>query len=214
MLKILTSQQTSGFRGKSKSRNGSQCGSHGNNISAWTEGANSMRWEERGRDSPVVNQHLPLKEDHSACVCCCVCGWLTTERPTWWRRPTAGGWKSEAAPGQRRSEPAGGVPPGRSLITRQMGFGWWWYVNDDMMTILKVLEESTQRAQREERKSWKGGEREGEISVLGVMRWGGELLKIPFHSFCMSWITFPLSVASSFRNTADEDIVCMRACVR
>lgn len=39
-----------------------------------------------------------------------------------------------------------------------------------MMTILKVLEESTQRAQREERKSWKGGEREGEISVLGVMR--------------------------------------------
>lgn len=69
MLKISTSQQTPGSRGKSKSRNGSRCGSHGNNISAWTEGANSMRWEERGRDSPVVNQHLPLKEDHSACVC-------------------------------------------------------------------------------------------------------------------------------------------------
>lgn len=32
-----------------------------------------MRWEERGRDSPVVNQHLPLKADHSACVCFCVC---------------------------------------------------------------------------------------------------------------------------------------------
>lgn len=75
MLKILKSQQTPGSRGKSKSRNGSRCGSHGNNISAWTgtEGANSMRWEERGRDSPVVNQHLPLKEDHSARVCCCVC---------------------------------------------------------------------------------------------------------------------------------------------
>lgn len=27
-----------------------------------------MRWEERGRGSPVENQHLPLREDHSARV--------------------------------------------------------------------------------------------------------------------------------------------------
>lgn len=38
-----------------------------------------------------------------------------------------------------------------------------------MMTILKVLEESTQRAHREEGKSWKGGEGGGEMSALGVM---------------------------------------------
>lgn len=36
-----------------------------------------MRWEERGCDSSVVNQHLPLKEDHSVCVSVsgCVCVW-------------------------------------------------------------------------------------------------------------------------------------------
>lgn len=155
MLKIL-SQQTLGSRGKSKSRNGSRCGSHGNNISAWTEGAVGGR-----REGEIllwwINIYLWKKITVHVCVVVCV--WPTTERPTWWRRPTAGGWKSEAAPGQRRSEPAGGAPPGRSLTTRQMGLGWWWYVNDDMMTILKVLEESTQRAQREEGKSWKGGER-------------------------------------------------------
>lgn len=48
------------------------------------------------------------------------------------------------------------------------------------------------------------------MSVLVVTRRGGEFLKIPFHSFCMSRITFPLSTACSFRNTADENIACVR----
>lgn len=71
-----------------------------------------------------------------------------------------------------------------------------------------MVEESTQRA--DEGTNWKGGARGREMSVLAVTRRGGEFLKIPFHSFCMSWITFPLSIASSFRNTADENIVCVR----
>lgn len=44
------------------------------------------------------------------------------------------------------------------------------------------------------------------MSALVVMRQGGEFLKITFHSFCMSLITFSLSIASSFRNAADENM--------
>lgn len=147
-----------------------------------------------------INIYLWKKITAHACVFLCMCVWPTTERPTWRRRPTAGGWKSEAARGQRRNEPADGAPPGRSLTNRQISLtihDWW-------------DEDNFAATQKEKDRGREGAEREGEMSVLAVMRRGGEFLKIPSHSFCMSWITFPLGVACSFRNTADEDIVCVR----
>lgn len=76
--------------------------------------------------------------------------------------------------------------------------------SDNMTDGTLTVERSTKRGN-----NWTGGARGGEMSVLVVTRRGGEFLKIPFHSFCMSWITFPLSIAGSFRNTADENIACV-----